>query len=660
MATPRYLTKSRFKLAVECPTKLYYTGKRHEYYDSMSDNDFLAMLAEGGYQVGELAKYRFPDGIEINDKNHITAEVNTLELLKRDSVILFEPAIRVGSFFIRIDILVKRGNRFELIEVKAKSYDSSNPQIEGARGGIKSGMLPYLQDAAFQTWVLQQAFPKAEITTSLIMPDKAQASAISGLNQIFKISKHDGRTAIKVQIPENVDMKTLADTLLARVSVDKYVQQIVSTPLAYGGGEASLPDAALMWADAYQKDQRIIPVLGAHCGTCQFKTGASNSLRSGFHECWKQANNWSDTDFETGTVLDLWGFRKKQKLIEQGIYKINQVVREDIGDFDDTPDESGLSHMQRQWLQVDGIPPDYDYGGFYFDRSLMLVEMSQWKFPYHLIDFETSATALPFHVGMRPYEPVAFQFSHHVLERDGTVRHVGEFLSVEPGVFPNYDFARALKKELEADDGSVFMWSHHENTILSKIVEQLSKDPNPPSDAAELIEFMRTLIKGGSREMIDLRDIAKKSYFHPDTKGSNSIKKVLPAILKTSQNLRDTYSRPIYGAPNGIPSLNYSSQEGFTWLRIDAQGNVDDPYSLLKEYAKDLIPDDIVDTPETRASIIAEGGAATTAYARLQFEGMDEKARHLIKTALLRYCELDTLAMVMVLQGWTSLVSADE
>ena len=26
-STPRYLTKSRFKLAVECPTKLFYTGK---------------------------------------------------------------------------------------------------------------------------------------------------------------------------------------------------------------------------------------------------------------------------------------------------------------------------------------------------------------------------------------------------------------------------------------------------------------------------------------------------------------------------------------------------------------------------------------------------------------------------------------------------------
>ena len=52
--SPRYLTKSRFKLALECPTKLYYTGKP-EYANTNNENEFLAMLADGGFQVGELA-----------------------------------------------------------------------------------------------------------------------------------------------------------------------------------------------------------------------------------------------------------------------------------------------------------------------------------------------------------------------------------------------------------------------------------------------------------------------------------------------------------------------------------------------------------------------------------------------------------------------------
>jgi hypothetical protein len=50
--------------------------------------------------------------------------------------------------------------------------------------------------------------------------------------------------------------------------------------------------------------------------------------------------------------------------------------------------------------------------------------------------------------------------------------------------------------------------------------------------------------------------------------------------------------------------------------------------------------------------VVAEGGAATTAFARLLFETMNPATRAKINAALLRYCELDTLAMVMVVQAW--------
>jgi hypothetical protein len=36
----RYLTKSRFKLATECPTKLFYTRKK-EYADQSLEDSFL-------------------------------------------------------------------------------------------------------------------------------------------------------------------------------------------------------------------------------------------------------------------------------------------------------------------------------------------------------------------------------------------------------------------------------------------------------------------------------------------------------------------------------------------------------------------------------------------------------------------------------------------
>jgi len=36
----RYLTKSRFKLAIECPTKLFYTGKKN-YRDLKQEDSFV-------------------------------------------------------------------------------------------------------------------------------------------------------------------------------------------------------------------------------------------------------------------------------------------------------------------------------------------------------------------------------------------------------------------------------------------------------------------------------------------------------------------------------------------------------------------------------------------------------------------------------------------
>lgn len=38
-----------------------------------------------------------------------------------------------------------------------------------------------------------------------------------------------------------------------------------------------------------------------------------------------------------------------------------------------------------------------------------------------------------------------------------------------------------------------------------------------------------------------------------------------------------------------------------------------------------------------------------TAYVRLQFEELSEYEREEIEAALLKYCELDTMAMVMII-----------
>ena len=70
---PRYLTKSRFTLGLECPTKLHYIGKP-DYANHRAENSFLLALADGGFQVGELVKCYYPEGEEILALDYESAE----------------------------------------------------------------------------------------------------------------------------------------------------------------------------------------------------------------------------------------------------------------------------------------------------------------------------------------------------------------------------------------------------------------------------------------------------------------------------------------------------------------------------------------------------------------------------------------------------------
>lgn len=103
----RCLTKSRFGLANECPTKLFYADK-DGYADAGAGDEFLAALAEGGFQVGALAQALFPDGWLVRAVGHDEALAETEALLAQDEVTLFfEPAFRHGSLFVRVDVLVR-------------------------------------------------------------------------------------------------------------------------------------------------------------------------------------------------------------------------------------------------------------------------------------------------------------------------------------------------------------------------------------------------------------------------------------------------------------------------------------------------------------------------------------------------------------------------
>jgi len=658
MSKQRFLTKSRFKMATECPTKLFYTGKT-EYANSKLDDPFLAALADGGHQVGELAKQYYPNGFDITTLDYDEAEKQTLELLAMDEVVIFEPAIRFENLFVRVDILVKKGNHFELIEVKAKSYShAKDNDLLNTKGKIDSKWKPYVFDVAFQKHVLENAFPTATVSSYLMLVDKSATCATNGLNQKFVLER-DKFNRKGVRVSSTLSQDDLSNKLLTKIHVDKAVQIAYDTELTTGMPAHSFKDNIDVLADYYQNDTKIAPVIGKKCKTCEFQCTQADEDEgklSGFKVCWQEQLRWNDKDFEDKTVLDIWNFRGADKCIEQGIIKLVDVLPEHIGEVESR--EAALAPKERQWLQVEK-EQNQDTSA-HFDAECMRREIEGWKYPLHFIDFETNAVAIPFYKGMSPYEGIAFQFSHHVVHKDGRVEHAGEFLNTEQGEFPNFEFVRALKAQLENDEGTVFMYSPHENSYLNMIYRQLLSSSE--LDKSELCEFIKTITRSsgsskevwrGERCMVDMLELVKKYYYDPATNGSNSIKYVLPAILNSSQYLKDKYSKPIYGS-NEMRSLNFEHK---TWIELDENDEVKDPYKLLPKMFAEISDHDVELLSE--GDELNNGGLALTAYAKLQFTHMSEYEKDELRKALLCYCELDTFAMVAIFEAWREMVNAE-
>ena len=637
---PRLLTKSRYKLGLECPNKLFYTRKK-QYANQKQNDSFLQALANGGFQVEELARLHYPEGVLIDgrDWDYEWLVQQTEKLLRFDNIVIFEAAFRYENLFIRTDILVKKGNTIQLIEVKAKSFHPESPEFH------RSTWKPYLFDVAFQKHVILKSHPDWSVTSFFMLADKSKRTTINGLNQKFRITKKsENRTGIILKIDGLTDIES--QSVLSLVDIEPFLEPIFSGQnrlLSSYTFEESIQELA----KSYEEDTYFnYPLSWSACKKCEFKaTGEEEKegLLSGFKNCWNLQRNWGSNEFKKPNMMDVWDFKRANLFDERGIIFKEDVTEEDIG-YKEVA--GAYSRTERQWIQIQkDINADDEIEVL---REELQEEMNQWIFPLNFIDFETSTSALPFYEDRKPYEQIAFQFSHHILHEDGSIEHASEYINAEPGVFPNFNFIRALKRELEKNKGSIFKYSNHENTILNAIYEQLAESSE--IDRVELMSFIQTISHSkknsvfpaweGERDMIDLCAVIIKYYYNPHTKGSNSIKKVLPAVFKSSPFVREKYSKPIKEI--GLSSRNFKPNK--VWLQ-EVEGLVKDPYYTLPKPFEEW---------DAEAEVVSEleelndGGAALMAYGKIQYTDMSENERELIKQALLKYCELDTLAMVMI------------
>lgn len=138
------------------------------------------------------------------------------------------------------------------------------------------------------------------------------------------------------------------------------------------------------------------------------------------------------------------------------------------------------------------------------------------QYPIHHLDFETFSPAVPLYIGTCPYQVLPFQWSNHIENPDGTIRHE-EYLC-DDDKDPRQDFAESLLASL-GDEGSICIYSPYEIRIIRDL-------------AADVPALQQPLLALLDRAW-DLCQVIKKHFYHPDFHGSFSLKAVLPALVPT-------------------------------------------------------------------------------------------------------------------------------
>lgn len=591
----KYLTKSDFLTSLDCNRKLYY--KKNNYTNYAYEDEFMSLLAEGGLLVEYVAKMLFEDGIEIDfgsNENNIAMSNKYIE--ENENVTLFSPSFRYEKALSRLDILVKEKNTLYLYDVHSVSFNGENEVLTNKNGTIKADKKKLIYDIGFQTHILKNKYPDLEIVPILMVLDKTKKNKYPNLLNNFKFEK------TKIDELDNVTKPIIEFTGLKKeivldndlfVKVD--VSDVVNSQLDYIHAEIDN-------LSAYIKDDIIKPActLSKICKTCEFKDGKN--------ECWENMPKHEND------IFDLY-HNTTQKLDKVNV--LNDLILERKTNLFDWPiDKLKVGKItKRQRIQLENTESNSEW----FDNNL-LNEINEFKYPLHFIDFETTRPAIPHNKNDKPYEQLAFQWSCHTIDYPGADIEHKEWISFEKG-FPNFKFAESLMKHLKKR-GSVFMWHHHERNVLKDIIRQINERDY---DNPELLGWLTEITN--NERMIDMNVLAKEYYFHPEMKGQTSIKKVLPAVWNNSEYVKN----------------EYNISKHFT----NEQLNLTDPYKILEDR------NDLVCKQFDKINIGTDAIVAYQQMMRDLYMGDHINAKN-IKTMLLEYCKLDTLAMYIIYIHWHS------
>jgi len=181
----------------------------------------------------------------------------------------------------------------------------------------------------------------------------------------------------------------------------------------------------------------------------------------------------------------------------------HRLTERGIESIDDIPSDFHLTVPQsRMKTNVEWISPK------------LLDVLDSIHYPVHHLDFETFMSPIPPFPGIQPYRPIPMQWSNHIEEKDGAIRHES-YLCTE-AKDPREAVANTVLASL-GEEGSICVYSENERHLLLSL--------------ADRFPHLKTALTRVANRLWDLLFVIQNYYYHPAFQNSFSIKSVLPALV---------------------------------------------------------------------------------------------------------------------------------
>ncbi|MEJ2007193.1 MAG: DUF2779 domain-containing protein [Acidobacteriota bacterium] len=154
-------------------------------------------------------------------------------------------------------------------------------------------------------------------------------------------------------------------------------------------------------------------------------------------------------------------------------------------------------------------------GKAWFSKDLKK-KLGELRTPLYFMDFETLGPAIPRFAGMRPFEPIPFQWSVHVRRKPESELEHYEFLA-EDASDPRAAFLKNLRQVI-GDTGHILVYNKaFESGVLGKLAERFPEH--------------KPAVNRLQARLWDLLPVIRSHTYHIEYRGSFSLKYVLPALV---------------------------------------------------------------------------------------------------------------------------------